>query len=470
MPGRRRPEAGPLSVPQGHSVALALVFALAAIGLYAYKRLRPGHRPETLGFAISRSVLCAGAFAANGLLMGLDPQSMRLQTLAAAPVNLALVMLVAGICTLQARSFGTVDVSPRACALLRHAPRALLLSFSAHLVVSLIFPAPVLDRFSAAPAYYLLNRGLVTLPEAFFLGLAGLVSLQAAGSREPVGRIRAQHASFFGGQLLLVGVALNAYSAVCFRVFVSGEASRRSLIEAALARELWLAIGAAGLYLLGFFLYYSGGERGRAISRFSGWRRARQELDQRLWRLETTGFEDHYPGHALIPWAGAELADRAAAEDDERSFRPADTRAAMEAFKLFALGTRDPAALAAVTHYHQGVRRHPATADMSWRIAGAPDGGILYSVAEDRTPEAAARVRLLLQDNAGPRLLVQPQWFQLAALAAAESGVLPEERARFVLRPGVIMERVAWAYQNARFRCPRPQGAKPGPSQRRAPR
>lgn len=442
---------------QFHSVALATVFLITTVGLLLYRSFNPEHRPETLQLAISRCLLCAAAFILNAFVMSLDIHNFRLQALAAAPVNLTLIMMIAGICTLQARSLGTVDISPKARQLLRHTPHAFMVCFTGNFVMSMIWPVPVLERFAQAPPYYLLNRALVTVPEGFFLAVAVFVSVQAASVQEPVGRIRLQHLAFCGAQLLLVCTAVNTYSIVCFRVFIEDERVRRSLIDSAFVRELWFAAGAGALYVVGFALYYVNNERTRVIARFSAWRRARQELDQKLWALETQTFADRFPAYDLIPAAAQDLEQRAARENSEEDFSPADARKACETFKLFVLyadsigyfSMSADAALASVIRYQEYMLREPTTASMSWPIASTVGGSIDYDLAQDPIPDAVQRLREIFKDRRPPRLVTAPQWFQLAAFAAAHSNILPHTTREQLTRTGAVMERVTRAYHNA---------------------
>jgi hypothetical protein len=446
-----------VSEAQQHSLGIAAVFAATAFGLLAYTTLRPENRPETVRLAISRCVLCAAAFGANAWLAGFEIRSLRLQALAVAPVNLTIVVLVSSVCTLQARSLGTVDISPRARGLLRHTPHVFLVCFSLNLAMSMIWPVPVLERFGAAPAHYLLNRAFVTAAETLFLGVAVFVSWQATGPHEPVGRIRLQHASFLGAHALLVSTALNTYLAVCFRVFVGDDATRRSLIESALARELWLAAGAAFLYAVALALYYTGDGRTRAITRFSKWRRVRRDLDQRLWAMETGAFKRRFPTYDCVPEAARELADRAREEGSD-AFGNDQVALALDTFKLCVLAAeagdrpsrRQAAGFDALPRYHRALLRETHRDGVGWTVATRPgDGDLHYSAESDPLPEAVAKLRGLLSGPSPRRLVAEPQWFQLAAFAAADSGLLPPQTAARVSAAGAVMERVRRAYRNA---------------------
>jgi hypothetical protein len=443
-----------VSEAQHHSLGVAAIFTVTAFSLLVYMLLKPENRPETLRLVISRCSLCAGAYALNAWLMGFEIADMRLQALAAAPVNFALMMTVASICTLQSRSLGTVDISPRARQILRHTPHVFLVCFAINLAMSMAFPVPVLERFGEAPTHYLLNRAFVTVTETFFLGVAAFVSWQATGPHEPVGRIRLQHASFFAAHVALVLIALNTYLAVLSRVFLNDGGLRRSLIESALAREFWIAIGAAVLYALALALYYTDDARTRAITRFSKWLRLRQSLDQRLWKMETETFKARFPNYYHLPDAAWELVERGYKEAS-RGFSPDEVRLTLDTFKLFVLaansGERQSfqpiADFDALLRYHRALLRELRSDDIAWAIAiGRGDHDVSYSARQDALPKAIRKVKELLSAPLPRRLVAEPQWFQLATLAAFDSGLL---RMPHPSEPIVVMERVNRAYRNS---------------------
>lgn len=433
---------------QQHSLILVAVFSTTALALFVYRHIKPEHRPETLRLAIFNSVLCALAFSANTWLTGQQISDGRLQALAVAPVNFALIMMIAAICTIQARSLGTVDISPKARQFLRHTPQVFLLCFAANVATGLLWPMPVLKRFDPAPPLYLLNRAFVTVPETLFLFVAAFVSFQAAGSQEPVPRIRVQHAAFCGAQLMLVCTALNTYSVVVARVFITDDALRRSLIDSALARESWLAVTAAALYVIGFALYYEPDERARRITRFSKWRRYRRALDQRLWAFERTADPGFLEIYDRIPDAARELARRAEADGKTGEFLPDDTTKALDAFRLLALvhtgGPTQQEHLGRLIRYQEGLLRDQETRRAGWAVATTPARVRAYNMAEDPVHEPLKRVWELLKSPADPSLVAHPQWLQLAVVAAADAGLLPYAKSHVV-----VMDRVLTAYNNA---------------------
>jgi hypothetical protein len=452
-----------VSDAQHHSLEVAAIFAVTALCLFAYTTLKPESRPETLRLVVSRCVLCAGAYALNAWLMGFEIVSLRLQALAVAPVNFALMMTVASICTLQARSLGTVDISPRARQILRHTPHVFLVCFALNLAMSMALPVPALERFGAAPSHYLLNRAFVTAAETFFLGVAAFVSWQATRPQEPVGRIRLQHGSFFVAHIALVSIALNTYLTVLFRVFLDDGGLRRSLIESALEREFWIAVAAALLYALALALYYADDARTRAITRFSSWRRLRQSLDQHLWKMETDTFKARFPNYYRLPDAAWELVERARMEDS-RDFDPDQVRLTLDTFKLFVLAAdpggrpshRSASGFGMLPRYHRALLREVRSGEIAWIVApGLGDLDLVYNAREDPLPGAVKKLEELLSEPPPRRLVTEPQWFQLATLAAADSGLLPQYAS--FNASGIFMERVNRAYRNSllakEFQC-----------------
>lgn len=441
-----------------HAFALALIFVATALVLLIYKALHPERRSELVTLSISRATLCGVAFAVSGVAKIVEPESYRIQVLTLAPVNLAIILVVSGICTMQARSYGTVEISPKARALLRHSKRVFLLTFGMSIALSLLWPVSAQQDFDPAPAIYLLDRALVTFPEMVFPAVAAFVAFQAARSQEPVGRIRIQQASFFVSHLVLASIGFNTFSVVCYRVFVENDAVRRELIDRAHMLDAIIVTIIASTYILGIFLYYVTDDRTRAITRFNWWRRMRQRWERRLRRLDDRSVSDQYPQYANIKPAAWDLIERSSHEADDGGFEYEDVRTSQLAFKLLmvtsspssGLDREEDAELQRLIRYQESLLRDLSTREMSWTIVGEPGGGISFDLGTDPLLEMAKRTREFLQDSrSSSRLVDQPQWFQLAVLAAARAGILPEPKARSIMDGKAIMSRVSRAYRNA---------------------
>lgn len=441
-----------------HAFALALICLTTALVLLIYKALNPERRSELVRLSISRATLCGVAFAVSGVAKVVEPESYRIQVLTLAPVNLAIILVVSGICTTQARSYGTVEISPKARALLRHSKRVFLLTFGVSIALSLLWPVPAQQDFDPAPAIYLLDRALVTFPEMVFPAVAAFVAFQAARSQEPVGRIRIQQASFFVSHLVLASIGFNTFSVVCYRVFVENDELRRELIERAHVLDGVIVTVISLAYVVGVFLYYVNDDRSRAITRFNWWRRMRQRWEQRLRQLDDKSVAEQYPQYANIKVAASELIERRSHEATGDGFGYEDVRKSQLAFKFLMLTSspssgidrEEDAELQRLVRYQESLLRDPSTREVSWSITGQPGKEVTFDLRTDPLLEIAKRTREFLHDSRNSSQLVdQPQWFQLAVLAAAKADILPPARAGRIINRKAVMDRVSRAYRNA---------------------
>lgn len=444
-----------------HAFMIALIFLATALGLLLYKRLNPDNRTDLVKLGMSRCMWCAAAFAVSGAAKIAELESHRLQVLTLAPVNLAIIFIISAICTSQARSYGTVDISPRARSILRHSKRAFILTFGASLTLSLLWPVSVQEDFQPAPAIFLLERALVTFPEMLFPAVAAFVSFQAARAQEPVRRIRLQQGSLFVSHVFIAMIGVSTFSAVCFRVFVEDDALRRGLIGYSHAADGVILGIISASYILGLCLYYSGDQRAHTITRFNRWRRVRGYWESQLRRLDDKTVTEAYPEYANIDYASSELAERSIQEGQKHGFVYEDVRKAHLAFKLLSL-VSSPAAglnkdkdseLLTLIKYHERLLREPSTKDLSWQITNASTGESYFDLRTDSLLEISKRVREFLHTSSSRIQLVnQPQWFQLALLCAAKAGILQADRAAQITDHKAVMDRVARAYDNAGVR------------------
>jgi hypothetical protein len=103
--------------------------------------------------------------------------------------------------------------------------------------------------------------------------------------------------------------------------------------------------------------------------------------------------------------------------------------------------------------FHNHLLKNPRTASISWRITdGDTHPTHLYSLRSDPIHEPLSKVsNLILDDRSGPSLVAEPQWLQLAAVAAADAGLLGSEWKHRILERRAVKERVLRAYQNAKL-------------------
>lgn len=444
-----------------HAFALTFVFLVSVLALSLYKLLNPERRPDLVKLSISRCALCGVAFAISGVAKVVEPESYRLQVLTLAPVNLAIILVVSGICTMQARSYGTVDVSPKARDLLRHSKCIFILTFGVSIALSLLWPVPAQKDFDPAPAIYLLDRALVTFPEMVFPGIAAYVAFQATRSQEPVGRIRVQQASFFVSHVVLASVGISTFSAVCYRVFVENAERRKELIELSHKLDLIIVTTIAFTFLIGVFLYYGNDERTRIITRFNLWRRKRERWEHRLRTLDDKTVAQQYPRYGNIKGAAAELIERSKQEGKDYGFGYEDVRKSELTFKVLrvvlspsgSVDREEDAELLRLVKYSESLLRERSTSEMSWTITGDSNGEVTFDLRTDPLLEVARRVRtFLLSSTTRSQLVDEPQWFQLAVLSAADAGILAEGKARRIKNGNALMDRVFRAYNNVEIR------------------
>lgn len=441
-----------------HAFSLALVFLLTALGLLVYKKANPENRTDLVMLGASRCVMCAAAFAVSGGAKVIGFESYRLQALSLAPVNLAIILVISAICTTQARSYGTVDISPKARAILRHSKRVFILTFGVSMVLSLWWPVPVQEDFTPAPAILLLDRALVTFPEMVFPAVAAFVSFQATRVQEPVGRIRLQQACLFIAHVFIAMIGVSTFSAVCFMVFVETDELRREWIELTYMVDVVILIIIVIAYLLGLFLYYVGDDRAHTITRFNRWRRVRGSWEHDLRRLDDKSVGEWYPEYENIKYAASELAERSIQEGQDETFVYDANQKAQRAFKLLTVvaspvsgvDKAKDSELLTLIKYHERLVRDPSTSEMSWQIIDGSEREFSFDLRTDPLLEIAKRVRQFLHDsNSSTHLVSQPQWFQLAVLASAKAGVLREDKAARIRDGKAVMDRVSRAYDNA---------------------
>lgn len=440
---------------------LALVFLVTSLVLLLYRTLNPDRRSDLVEMSISRSALCGVAFAVSAMAKIVEPESYRIQVLALALVNLAIIYVVAGICTVQSRSYGTVEVSPKAREFLRHGKRVFLVTFGISIAMSLLWPAPVQQDYAQFPLIYLPIRALVTFPEMFFPAVAAYVALQAARSQEPVGRIRVQQISFFISHVVLASIGVNTYLVVCYGIFVENDELRRNLIERQQSLDILIVAIISLTFLLGLFLYYVNDDRSRAITRFNSWRRERERWEHRLHSLDDKTVAEQYSQYGNIKGAAADLIERANQEEREDSFCYDHVRKSQLTFKVLTV-TLSPgggidrevdAELVRLIKYSENLLREPSNSEMSWTITEGASGEFTFDLRTDPLVDVAKQVRKFLHSSTTSAQLVdEPQWFQLAMLAAADANILTGDKAGRVKGGKTVMDRVVRAYNNAEIR------------------
>jgi hypothetical protein len=153
------------------------------------------------------------------------------------------------------------------------------------------------------------------------------------------------------------------------------------------------------------------------------------------------------------------LVDRARKEST-RDFESPQVSLALDTFKLFAFSAefgdrpyqRWDTGFGALPHYHRALLREMRHGDIAWTVTSLRRGhDLTYSAMNDPLPEAVKKLREFLYGPPSKRIVAEPQWFQLAAVAAADADLLDQSRKRRILEGRAVKDRVLRAYKNAKL-------------------
>jgi hypothetical protein len=450
-----------LSGVGAHQLQIAAVFALACGFLLCYRLIRPNSRP---GVILAFSLLCALVSLGFASTAYLGDDSLRAQVLGSALVGLGVCVGWSVVSLKQADHLWAAEVKFSERAVLRACPYILGTALACNVFLGLLFPVPVLEFYAGAPLRYLPYKLVLLVPETFCVGFSAYVFFKAAGPSVQVRKIRLQNFSFFLGSAFLDVIGLQAIANACLRVFADRQ-TRHLLIPVLLKSELVLTVLFVGCFVAGIALYYSKDEKDKTMERFARWRRHREVFDRALWSLTGSAYEGHASILVRVAVAAGELRRRSEEEEHDGltpAFSTDDHRKAADTVRiLILLNSKErlpdrvnPRSLIfSLNRFHNHLLKNPRTASISWRITdGDKHPTHLYSLRSDPIHEPLSKVSNLVFDNrSGPNLVAEPQWLQLAAVAAAEAGLLGPEWEHRVLERRAVKERVLRAYENAKL-------------------
>jgi len=450
-----------LSGGGAHQLQIAAVFALACGLLLCYRLIRPNSRP---GVILAFSLLCALVSLCFASTAYLSDDSPRAQVLGSALVGLGVCVGWSVVSLKQADHLWAAEVTFLERAVLRACPYILGTALACNVLSGLLFPVPVLEFYAGAPLRYVPYKLVLLVPETFCVGFSAYVFFKAAGPSVQVRRIRLQNFSFFLGSAFLDAIGLQAIAKACLRVFADWQ-TRHFLIPVLLKSELVLTALFVGCFVAGIALYYSKDEKDKTMERFARWRRHREVFDRALWSLTGSAYEGHASILAHVAVAADELGRRSEEEERDglpRAFSTDDHRKAADTVRiLILLNSKErfsdrvsPRSLVfSLNRFHNYLLKNPRTASISWRITdGDTHPTHLYSLRSDPIHEPLSKVsNHIFADRSGPNLVAEPQWLQLAAVAAADAGLLGSEWEHRILERRAVKERVLRAYENAKL-------------------
>lgn len=444
-----------------HQLQIAAVFALACGFLLCYRLIRPNSRP---GVILAFSLLCALVSLCFASTAYLGDDSPRAQVLGSALVGLGVCVGWSVVSLKQADHLWAAEVKFSERAVLRACPYILGTALACNVFLGLLFPVPVLEFYADAPLRYLPYKLVLLVSETFCVGFSAYVFFKAAGPSVQVRKIRLQNFSFFLGSAFLDAIGLQAIANACLRVFADRQ-TRHFLIPLILKSEFVLTVLFVGCFVAGIALYYSKDEKDKTMERFARWRRYREVFDRALWSLTGSAYEGHASILARVAVAAAELRRRSEEEERDgllRAFSADDYRKSADTVRiLILLNSKErlpdrvsPRSLVfSLNRFHNHLLKNPRTASISWRITGDDtEPTHLYSLRSDPIHEPLSKIsNLVLDDRSGPNLVAEPQWLQLAAVAAADAGLLGPEWEHRILERRAVKERVLRAYENAKL-------------------
>ena len=317
---------------------------------------------------------------------------------------------IAYIAWLLARSIG--NNRPRANALLRNAWILVGCCWLFGFVVGFFTPAPALEEFGPTPPAFLLLK-VRNLAEWLVLLLVLVVFAGELIKRETSSRtVRLQNAAMTFAAVCFLALASNFIFGSVLRVVSLPPAQKSSMIDLHLYAET-LLLGVGGLaYMVGLFLYHSHEERERMLDLFRGWIGLRHDIETRFDRTYSNGLESgdatgyFYRASASLGLSGPE------------------TRRALDLVKLLsALATEpDDALLSRLAEVHGRLERN---SDFASRVFVQIGGRVLYDIRYDSLYSASRPAIDLVLHRTTSFLRRSEEWTQLAALLAADAGILP---------------------------------------------
>lgn len=240
------------------------------------------------------SLLFTGTF---GILALSELTSVRAEVIASLLPEVPFIFLLSAPCLALAGSlparFGsvtpeTVARRPRLQTVLKAAPLLLLTAWTVALIVGLLWPSPALRFYADAPIQFVVMRWLLMFPEGFYSALVGALFL-AMAKGAPRWRLRVKNAAFSLGAFSWAVMAINATVSAGVRVWAP-EDVRRAMMGAHLVLEANLAVLSMLAFAIGLTLRYVPGIAGSILRRLhEGLLVSQDRFESLRWRSITGG-------------------------------------------------------------------------------------------------------------------------------------------------------------------------------------
>jgi hypothetical protein len=258
-------------------------------------------------FALSFRRTKFGVFAACNLLFvtmvfgavaTFDLPDERTEVVVAIMTELPIVLIVAWVCLALAGGLpyhsGTLPVEPavrraRLRTLLRSAPFVLLFFVGVASVIGFVFPSPAIRVYASAPIEFLVMKGLITVPEALYSGLAALVFVMVGRSSGLKRRLYFKNLAFSLGMALIALIAIESTIFAGVRVWGANQ-NRLPVLRMLNTCETCLAISCIIVFAVGLSLRYTPAVAGPLLQRLqTGWLHAQEQFESLEWQAVSAG-------------------------------------------------------------------------------------------------------------------------------------------------------------------------------------
>lgn len=245
---------------QLHHLTMASVF-FSGLSFLAVLALSARRRTWFVGVAAAVVLSSGVIFVSVGLLEPSDPRAQALgwlfQELPFIFVLSCICMAQAGLLPARLRVVGLQEAirRPRLRAVLASAPTSLSAAWFSAFAFGMARPLPVLQAFAPAPPHYLLLKGTLLLPEAFYCALAGWIFLKA-GRRASAPRLRSKNLLYSAGTFCGLLMALQVLAHAMARVWFPSDLLQTST-DFVLASQNLLLAASASAYGLGLALHHA---------------------------------------------------------------------------------------------------------------------------------------------------------------------------------------------------------------------
>lgn len=445
-----------MSVAQQQALVLGSICLAAALVLAVVLALTRASRFGV--FAVTNFLLGAALFGTQ-VVFGFS--GWRSEVLAASVVELPAVFLISWVCLAQVGGVaGGTNTSPsvpvirrpRLRQILGWAPVALLVPWVFAVVVGLMWPSAAMQPYAPAPVQFLVFKWPMSISQTVYAGLAATVFAMAAVSRAsaPVLRLRNAAFSVSMASLALVGGETTLTAGVRWW---AGQARRREIVDALLVFETFLAVVCFAALILGLALRYTPVVAAAVLRQVhTGWLPARERLESSGWQAVAGG---RTRGIARVTYRLKEAAKLAGISQP-------DADRALAAIELIAVMQDPSTEKGGITP--QAVRElYEMESEIAQDEVLGPkiQASLQRRIDADgpRSPYAAPlqdalKAALDLTDNrkCEAEKPPRPMWFQLVAVASADSGLIDREHAVRQLGEQVDGSVAAEAYRAAKGR------------------